>query len=90
MRRIDVFSRSEYPVHLGHGLRHVVDMLEHGRRKEDFAFASLSLWFLLLMALAGPPKEKPHLSPSHNAGTAEPMGVSLPEAMAYQVLVKPM
>jgi hypothetical protein len=59
MRRIDVFSRSEYPVHLGHGLRHVVDMLEHGRRKEDFAFASLSLWFLLLMALAGPPKEKP-------------------------------
>ena len=39
------------------------------------------------MALAGPPKEKPHLTPTINAGTAEPMGVSPPEAVAYQVLV---
>jgi hypothetical protein len=40
------------------------------------------------MALAGPPKEKPHLPSSYNAGTAEPMGVSPPEAVAYQVLVR--
>jgi hypothetical protein len=40
------------------------------------------------MALAGPPKEKPHLAPYLNAGTAEPMGVSPPEAAAYLVLVK--
>jgi len=39
------------------------------------------------MALAGPPKEKPHLASAYNAGTAEPMGVSPPEAVAYQVLV---
>ncbi len=39
------------------------------------------------MALASPPKEKPHLAPSLNAGTAEPLGVSPPEAVAYQVLV---
>jgi hypothetical protein len=39
------------------------------------------------MALAGPPEEKPHLSVAINAGTAEPMGVSPPEAVAYQVLV---
>jgi hypothetical protein len=49
------------------------------------ACSLLSSWFLLLMALAGPPKEKPHLAPYHNAGTAEPMGVSPPEAVAYVV-----
>jgi hypothetical protein len=32
-------------------------------------------------------KEKPHLAPSINAGTSEPMGASPPEAVAYQVLV---
>jgi hypothetical protein len=40
------------------------------------------------MALAGPPKEKPHLTPAINAGTAEPMGGSPPKAVAYQVLVR--
>ncbi len=40
-----------------------------------------------VMALTSPPKEKPHLAPSLNAGTAEPLGVSPPEAVAYQVLV---
>jgi len=39
------------------------------------------------MALAGPPKEKPHPVSAYNAGTVEPMGVSPPEAVAYQVLV---
>jgi hypothetical protein len=35
-----------------------------------------------LSRLTGIP-EKPHLAPYHNAGTAEPMGVSPPEAVAY-------
>jgi hypothetical protein len=54
-----------------------------------FACAILSWWFLLSMALAGPPKEKPHLAPVINAGTAEPLGVSPPEVVADQVLVTP-
>src|SRR5262245_19296065 len=36
-----------------------------------------------LVALAGPPREKPHLSSRINAGTAEPVRVSPPEAVAY-------
>ena len=39
------------------------------------------------MALAGPSEEKPHFLAALNAGTAEPMGVSPPKAVAYQVLV---
>jgi hypothetical protein len=41
------------------------------------------LWFLLLVALAGPHREKPHLPSRINAGTAEPFRVSPPEAVAY-------
>jgi hypothetical protein len=41
------------------------------------------------MALADPPQEKPHLAAAINAGTAEPLGLSPPEAAAYQVLARP-
>src|SRR5712691_11877419 len=44
---------------------------------------SRMMWFLLLMALAGPWWEKPYLSSPINAGTAEPFRVSPPEAVAY-------
>src|SRR6266571_7452438 len=46
-------------------------------------FAMLALWFLLLVALAGPQREKPPSSSRINAGTAEPFRVSPPEAVAY-------
>src|SRR5215831_6453960 len=48
-----------------------------------FGLAILALWFLLLVALAGPHREKPHSSSRINAGTAEPVRVSPPEAVAY-------
>jgi hypothetical protein len=48
-----------------------------------FGFAMRALWFLLLVALAGPHREKPHSSSRINAGTAEPVRVSPPEAVAY-------
>src|SRR6267143_1954027 len=48
-----------------------------------FDFAIRALWFLLLVALAGPRREKPHSSSRINAGTAEPFRVSPPEAVAY-------
>jgi hypothetical protein len=41
------------------------------------------LWFLLRVALAGPQREKLHSSSRINAGTAEPVRVSPPEAVAY-------
>jgi hypothetical protein len=43
----------------------------------------LALWFLLFVALAGPHREKPPSSSRINAGTAEPVRVSPPEAVAY-------
>ena len=43
----------------------------------------LAWWFLLRVALAGPPWEKPQSSSRINAGTAEPVRVSPPEAVAY-------
>jgi hypothetical protein len=48
-----------------------------------FDCAIRALWLLLLMALAGPDREKPQSSARINAGTAEPVRVSPPEAVAY-------
>ena len=42
-----------------------------------------ALWFRLCVALAGPHREKPHLPSRISAGTAEPLRVSPPEAVAY-------
>jgi hypothetical protein len=47
-----------------------------------------ALWFLLRVALAGPPWEKPPSSSRINAGTAEPVRVSPPEAVAYLLELK--
>ena len=50
---------------------------------QGLGFAMRALWFLLLVALAGPQREQPHSSSRINAGTAEPFRVSPPEAVAY-------
>ena len=49
-----------------------------------FGWAMRAWWFLLLVALAGPQREKPHLPTRINAGTVEPLRVSPPEAVAYR------